>query len=220
VKIDIHSHGNKVSKENILIKVLPPTYDSKEAQQSFCYGIHPWDVDNVNMGNCLRKLKELSKNKFFFALGEIGLDKVRGPEIGVQTKVLQIQIEIAIQEDIRIIVFHCVKAYSELFDLLSKSKYTGAIILHDYNSTLQMAEQYLKHFNVYFSFGAKLANSSTKSAKSIQGITQNRIFLETDDQLELTIEDIYTKASLLLGVSPMALEKQIHKNYLFLLNSK
>jgi TatD DNase family protein len=213
MKVDIHTHSGQDFQSHLAIHILPLDYEFNSPPYSFCYGIHPWDIENIDFETFESRMRNFVKNDKFFALGEIGLDKVRGPKLELQIKSFELQVKFAIKENINIVIVHCVRAYSEVFDQLVSLNYKGTVIIHDFNSTPEMAKQYLGKFNTYFSFGVKLKNIKTNASKSIGSIPINRVFLETDDQNDFSIQDVYKFASDILNLSITELELQLSQNF-------
>ena len=58
----------------------------------FSAGIHPWDSDREI---AISKLEQLVAHHNCLAVGECGLDKLKGPDLKVQQKVFLMQLELA-----------------------------------------------------------------------------------------------------------------------------
>ena len=95
------------------------------------------------------------------------------------------------------VIIHCVKAYSELLEILKKYNIKIPSIIHCFNENEQIAEQ-LMNYKICFSFGKSILNAESKAAKVFKQLPPDRVFFETDDS-ELSISDIYKKAAELSG---------------------
>ena len=113
----------------------------------------------------------------------------------------------------RPLIIHCVKAYADLLKILKARKFSGRILIHDYSGNFAMAQSLLK-FDCYFSFGKSLFSNKLAAASVLRFLPKDKIFLETDDQLDFSIEDIYKKAAFILELDEKNCEKLFHLNLL------
>lgn len=112
MKFDIHTHNISNERKSIL-----NGYDVKNNTQIFSIGIHPWDSDeNFKFVNIIRSL--LSSD-LCVAIGECGLDKIKGPDISIQISTFREQIKLSEQFQLPVII-HCVRAFNELIQLKKK----------------------------------------------------------------------------------------------------
>lgn len=202
--IDIHSHH--INSSDNIFQII----NSSNTSHNFCFGLHPWDIEKFSFTEVKAKIEGLYQHDHFFALGEIGLDKVCNTRFDKQKEVFIQQLELANQLNIQRIIIHSVKAHSDILEIFTKLKIKQNILIHDYYGSIETANQYLK-FNCYFSFGAKLFTNK-KAQLALTQLPIARIFFETDDQLEFSIEDIYIKASHLLNLPISSLKEQIYLN--------
>lgn len=193
--VDIHSHLKKTTNNLVFIV------------GKHCLGIHPWELmtpfNELDTSMKFEQLKNYSSEKML-GIGECGLDRRRKGIVSIeeQMKVFLWHMQWALKEKLPLII-HCVKAYSDLLELLVQTKYTGKILVHDFRGNLDEAHA-LSFFDVYFSFGKSLFMPDQKVTKNFKNISRDRIFLETDDQDEFSIEDIYYKAADLLELEMSA----------------
>lgn len=210
--IDIHTHkiNNNFDIESIYI---PKLNTFNQHSSKFCLGLHPWEVDNYSIEDVLYKIEDYLSDINFWALGEIGLDKLK-PNFSKQLEYFDKQLQFAIDNRVQRIVIHNVKADQEVFHGLKKSNFKGHIIFHDWNSNSKITNQFLKYFNAYFSFGDKLFKPQTTSFKNFEEIDLTRVFLETDDQENHDIYEVYEKAAQLRGLPLSSLQSFIRANLL------
>lgn len=212
--VDIHSHA--ITNDPALIEIIvanihtltiaPPITNTK-----ICVGLHPWEVDSFEMERFKPILKHYLSNPNFFALGEIGLDKVHKADYKKQMDIFEHQLDIANKFRIPRIVIHSVKAHSEIIQTLKSKNIKQKILIHDFYSSIETAKQYLQ-FDTYFSFGKKIFTNE-KAQQALRTLPQDRIFLETDDQLDYNIFDIYQKACEHLEISLEELKEILFKNF-------
>jgi len=206
--INIHTHNHDASSVSV-INLFPEDVDSIVPEKLYSIGIHPWNVTKINTPKQIQTISETAEKENIFAIGEIGLDKLHS-EFNLQKDVFLKQINIAKMLDKPIIV-HCVKAFSELLEILKTEKLTIPVIIHRYSGNITVAEQLLK-FGCYLSFGHELFNSQSKVSKVFKKIPLKYIFLETDDA-KITINDVYEKAAEIKTISVTELNEKIRSNF-------
>jgi len=206
--INIHTH-NKKYNNNCIINLFPNETNCIEDNKFYSIGIHPWDVAKVDISKQLEVIEEYSHKKNILAIGEIGLDKYHD-NFELQKKIFLQQIEIANSIDKPIIV-HFVKAYSELLEILKTNIIKVPIIIHRYSANKTIAKELIK-FGCFLSFGHELFNSKSKVQRVFKQQPLENIFLETDDS-EISIEDIYKKASEIKDIEIKLLQESIVYNF-------
>jgi TatD DNase family protein len=149
----------------------------------FSFGIHPWYADisgisptfleQLNLPTCL-------------AIGEIGLDKLKGPDFKTQTHVFEKQIELSESLELPVII-HCVKAWNELKILKRKLNPIQPWIFHGFSKVSILDEVLSEGF--YVSFGEAILKNR-KLLDSASKTPNEKVFLETDDS-EVPIEMVY-----------------------------
>lgn len=203
--IDIHTHHTRTELSNNLNLVVG----------IHALGLHPWKMTApFELDSYQKKFREI-KTKFnprVLAIGECGLDRRREgiAEMPIQEKVLEWHMDWALEVK-RPVIIHCVRSQSDLLKILKEKKYEGKIILHDFAGNLIEAEQFL-NYDCYFSFGPRLFNKTTKACLVLASLSPERIFLETGDQFEYKIDDIYKRASEVLNIDQNKLEDLFFQN--------
>jgi TatD DNase family protein len=206
--INIHTH-NKNCNNTCIINLFPNEVAFFEDNNFFSIGIHPWDVAIIDIEKQIRIVKEYSHKKNILAIGEIGLDKYR-EDFELQKEMFLKQIDIANHVEKPIIV-HCVKAYSDLLEILKNKNLKIPIIIHRYSGNKTIAKELLK-FGCFLSFGHELFNSKSKLQKVFKQQPLENIFLETDDS-KISIENIYKKASEIKEIDIESLHEAILFNF-------
>lgn len=150
--IDIHTHIGEVRADAILCvdpteRECLPTGEGKLSA-----GIHPWNADKADQ-NVWTTLKNWLNDKRIVAIGEVGIDRLRGPQIEIQTDVFERQAELAVEYKLPLII-HCVRA----FDILLRiHQHTPAFadsqwIVHGFRGKPELAKQLL-NCGIDLSFG-------------------------------------------------------------------
>ena len=209
--VDIHTHTPKTADDLIQIVNLDLEQPCPE-QGYYCYGIHPWKLDNADfqLEEAFSMLKERLYSPNVLALGEAGLDKMHKESFEQQIAVFERQIDLseALQKPM---ILHDVKSHNEILALRKKHKAKQPWILHGFNGTEQDIRQ-LTGQGLYLSVGEGLLHLERKIYNSFKHIDLDYLFLETD-MAEVGIETIYEAAAKTLGIDIAVLQRQLFANF-------
>ncbi len=169
----------------------------------FSVGVHPWQADIKSLSEIIPSLHHQNCR----AIGEVGLDRLKGPSMEIQHAMLLSQLALA-NELQKPVIFHMVRAWDEFYALL-KSKQTPWII-HGFNSPKQFPR--LLQTNVLFSLGpASLQNPHMHPI--LTQIPLNRVLFETD-YIAIDINQVYLDYSLATSAPLEDVYAQIEQNFL------
>lgn len=166
-------------------------------------GIHPWEATGRNASELLPLSEDVQ------AIGETGLDFVRGASRSEQLRVLREQLALAAQMRLPVIL-HCVRAFEPLMTEL-RHRELRAVIFHGFIGSPEQAEQALEQ-GYYLSFGERTFRSP-KTLEALHRTPLDRIFCETDES-DTPIQEIYRRTAEAKGVATDELAKAIWNNYL------
>ncbi|MGK0367582.1 MAG: TatD DNase family protein [Thermoproteota archaeon] len=204
--IDIHTHLPE-NKNHFQFKILELSKEDHEPKTTFFIGLHPWYIDDKTQDKeqLFQKLKNNTKHSNFIGLGEVGLDRVCDVNFTLQKETLIKQFEWTKELKINIMSLHLVKSHSDFFEILASNILMPKnIILHDFQANTEILKKYLALISpkrcFYFSFGHRLL-SSEKIQSLFMAAPLERVFLETDDQTGISLEEIYQKAAELKSIS-------------------
>lgn len=186
------------------MKDWPPT----EGILHYSVGIHPWYLTEKNAEEQYAWLEEVVHRPGVVAIGECGLDKLRGAPLSLQQEAFKRCVVLAEQVSLPLII-HAVKCTQELICLKKELRPTLPWIIHGFRGRKEVAQEYLKH-GFYLSFGEHYRE------EALRIVPFHRLFLETDESL-LPIEAIYRKVAFTLDMTVEELGEKIEK-YDFLPN--
>ncbi len=172
----------------------------------FSLGIHPWNVNPIEDNFLLFELEVKKKN--CLAIGEIGLDKLKGPRIEIQIDMFTKQIEISEKLELPVII-HCVKAWNELYLLYKKFQPKQIWIFHGFNK-VGILNEVLKT-DLMISIGSSIF-TNIQLQESLKLIPNEKLLLETDEA-NVDILEIYQKISEIKKISLQELEQIIEENF-------
>ena len=151
-------------------------------------GLHPWFLTKENGEKDLETLAELLKKPNILAVGECGLDKIKGESLDVQTTFFEAQIRLA--EAVRKpVIIHCVRAFNEIIAVKKRLKPSVPLVIHGFNKNGIVLAELLKN-DFYISIGHAILRGSDDFKKSVLTIPLNRLFFETDDK-DVAVQSIY-----------------------------
>ena len=170
----------------------------------FSVGVHPWQADVKTLSEIIPAIHHQNCH----AIGEVGLDRLKGPSMEIQHAMLLSQLALA-NELQKPVIFHLVRAWDEFYAVL-KSKQQTPWIIHGFNSPKQFPR--LLQTNVLFSLGpASLQNPHMQSI--LTHIPLNRIMFETDDTAS-DINQVYLNYSQATSTPLEEVYAQIEQNFL------
>ena len=199
--INIHTHHFQNQGIEIINKE-----DNPFTNGLFSYGIHPWNAEKW-LELATHFFTETSKENCL-AIGEIGLDKLKGPSIHEQINVFKAQIAISEQQQLPVII-HCVKAWNEIKQLKQQLKPQQAWIYHGFEKAALVED--VVNSSTYLSFGAALL-TNLKLQEALLKVPLNQLFLETDTA-DCSILTLYEFVSKLKNIPLQELEISIEQNF-------
>lgn len=216
--LDFHAHQRKPAEKEIVIQSLFLQNDlitNNSDKIFFTSGLHPWHADQLSIKEVKTRLEQFINSKSIIAVGEAGLDKLKGPNLDVQVKVFKQHIEIAEKYNLPLIV-HSVKAHNEILKLKIETKSKVPWVIHQFNGSQQLAIDFIKQ-GFYLSVSKHINNERSKINHYFGELPIEKIFLETDDY-DIDIKYLYAYAARKFNMSIEDFKKQLIKNLKSLLN--
>lgn len=186
---DIHSH-NRVPSDN---RVISLDYDSDVPSEGYySIGIHPWRTAEIDsLYDLMYSLAAKTSKENVVAIGEAGLDRLRGADIKRQTELFTAQALLA-EQLAKPLVIHCVKAFDLLMSLKKKLNPEQTWIVHGFRGKPETARQLLDA-GISLSFGEKF------NIEALRIVDDKHLYTETDesqadiDSIRSKITDIRSK---------------------------
>ena len=199
---NIHTHVS-VHLESEILSLAPEELSTDNRSFYASVGIHPWTLTEENANIQWEALCESIKDKRIVAIGECGLDKLKGPSMELQTAVFKQEAALAEDSSLPLII-HCVKAFNELIQLKKGISPRQPWIIHGFRGKLPLALDCIRH-GFYLSIGSHFQENALKA------IPLDRLFIETDESEE-SIGSIYQRVAETKGISQQELLEAINKN--------
>ncbi|MDD2512266.1 MAG: TatD family hydrolase [Proteiniphilum sp.] len=206
---DIHTHqlfleDNDDPYHSCIFDVYPLEFEvAKESyhRHAFSCGIHPWYSEDSNTQ--MAYLNEIAPNPRIIAIGETGLDRLKGPSFEIQIPVFKKHIELSERLG-KPVIIHCVKAWEELMQVRRETRPSQPWIIHGYRGKPELTHRLIRE-GFLFSVGNHI------QVDSMQLIPLDALFCETDED-EMSIRDIYLQASHALNMDPEEFASSIAEN--------
>ena len=199
--IDIHTH--QIQPREDVLAIVNLSFEKPHPSENGLYsmGIHPWDISVLSPLKTEEQLETI-RTESLFAIGEIGLDKIKSSDLSTQLELFKTQIAIANQRK-KPIIIHCVKAFNEV--LQQKTAIKNPAIIHGFRGKPILMKS-LCDAGFFLSFGERF------NEKTVEETPLDRLFLETDDS-ETTIQSIYQRVAEIKHCDLSSLEKSIEENF-------
>ena len=175
--LDCHTHNTSA---NGIISVCPDKFQPKPGHL-YSVGFHPW---YTTKDSDIALLESQLSPPQVVALGEAGLDKLRGSGLDVQMPIFEKQALLA-EEFCKPMIIHCVRYYDIILALQKKIHPRQPWIIHGFMGKPELAKQ-LTDKGIYLSFGEKF------NALSVSITPKEQILVETDES-HIPIEQIAAK---------------------------
>lgn len=201
--INIHTHH--LSKDNGVFLFNNRFNHDKDyfSEKYYSIGIHPWDSD---IEISFTEFEKLIKDANCLAIGECGLDKLKGPNIETQKQVLILQLELAIKYN-KPVIIHCVKAFDELIKICKSYLNKITIIIHGYNKNSELAKQLIS-IGFYLSLPLNFVIHN-----DVIELDLNKLFFETDDKKNNSIQTVYGTFARKYNYDLESLKAKINLNF-------
>lgn len=215
--IDIHTHFRTNVPD--VISVLNFTQNDNwedivladfNTLKHYSIGLHPWFVTVENAEIDFNKISKIIDNQRVIAVGECGLDKLRGEFLELQKLVFERQIRLAEQYK-KPILIHCVKAFNEVIAVKKRLRPRVPMVIHGFNQNENILKELLKN-DFYISIGTNVLIESSNAFNAISHIPLTHLFLETDDK-KADIKQVYEQVAAILNMPLEELKVIIFNNF-------
>lgn len=142
---DIHTHRLDAGPDAVIcVDPSETPLPELRADRHYSVGIHPWRA-HLATPEAWAELGRLAASPLVVAIGEAGLDTLRGPALAeVQTPVFVRQAELA--ETLgKPLIIHAVRSWQQLIALRRSMRPSVPWIIHGFRGNPQLARQLLDH---------------------------------------------------------------------------
>ncbi len=178
----------------------------------FSIGLHPWNIVGTDIEEAMATVAKFAEKGNCVAVGECGLDRLKGPDMQIQSEIFSRHVRIA-ESLSKPVVVHCVRAYTELIGNRKETPCRIPWVAHRFNGDIETASRLISH-GIMLSFGPELRNSQ-KLRDVFARIPAEKVFLETDNS-PIDVCEIYSLAADIKKISPDDLKRSMVKAQLAL----
>jgi len=195
---------------------IPPVTDihnhKKPPSRYISIGLHPWDTQPAYLSaGQLPNLSQLAQRPDILAIGETGLDALRGASLDIQEAIFLSHIQVS--ETIgKPLIIHLVKALDRFMRIRRECQPIQPWILHGFRGKPQTVTQLLTAHcpsPLYFSIGEKF------NPAAVAIIPADRLLVETDESRRPPAE-ILEKIAIARKEPPVKLATTVNANALHL----
>lgn len=186
--IDIHTHSLDSEIGSALISIGIKS-GLMEKGKYYSVGLHPWNISN-NEDDNIDMMSQLLSYSNVLAVGECGLDSVRGPSMDMQETVFIKQLKLSESFE-KPVIIHQVKAIDRVILLKKEMRPKQRWLIHGFRGGPIQATQLLA-LNIDISFGKNF------NIETLKQIPLNRLFVESDEYCN--VFDIYSSISNVLSI--------------------
>ena len=204
---DCHTHHPPADGTVVAIRNVRLGIDALPATGLFSVGVHPWDAASTDIA----VLDQAIGHDGIVAMGETGLDRACGVSWSAQEQMFIEHIRRSEEHRLPLII-HCVRAYDDVIRMRAAHRATMPWIFHGFNKSGDVIDR-LVEAAMYVSFGGALLRDGSPAASALCRVPKHRILLETDDDADLRIADVYAATASLLNVSIQDLCTTQHENF-------
>lgn len=202
--LDIHTHHAAPQAEAVVCATIMDF--NPLVSQLYSLGYHPWDTEKEPSTVEWEHFESMAMDPHIVAIGECGIDLLRGGALYRQLLIMKKQIEIS-ERLKKPLIIHDVKAHDIILGLKRDLKPQQKWLIHGFRGKPSLAAMLIKA-GINLSFGEKFNPDTLKS------VPLEMIFAETDESL-LNIEAIIGRLSAVIGKN---LTDQIASNTTWFLN--
>lgn len=165
---DIHTHNPEAGDDSI---INLPLHAPLPARGYSSVGIHPWDTATATADD-MEEIERLAADPRVVAIGETGIDKLRGGDINRQIDILKRHIDLSERLG-KPLILHIVRAFPEIIRLRMLLHPTQRWIIHGFRGKPELARELLSH-----GFDLSLGEAYNTATAAI--IPPDRLFHESD----------------------------------------
>ena len=199
---DIHTH-HKAPEPEAVVSTGIADFCPIEGQL-YSVGIHPWDTAGFMVDK--EKFETIASNHLVVAIGECGIDKIKGAPLFRQMQIFRYHVETS-EKLKKPLVIHDVKAHDIIYGLNRDLNPAQKWMIHGFRAKPSVAKM-MTDTGIYLSFGEYF------NEETVKAVPENLILAETDES-SLSIDEIIARISSVRGED---MEQKIIENTRTFLN--
>lgn len=206
--LDFHTHSMRHADTQNVQEIISVHLGQQKQYQYFTVGMHPWWTEQQVSPTQKDELVNLLQQDNCLAMGEMGMDNLKGPSMETQMDILRSLLTIA-DEQGKSVIIHCVRAFNQLVQIKKEFPNIKNWCVHGYGRHATLARQLIDQ-GFYLSLMPTMPLD--KYQQLYDELPHDRLFLETDSMKEADITTIYSNVAAMLNVEVSHLCRQINRN--------
>lgn len=198
--VDFHTHNLRAC--DALISVSPCDFAPADGCR-YSVGIHPWHTEGGDVEAQWAALEAAVGDSRVVAIGETGLDSLKGAPMDVQLRLLKRHIALA-EAVGKPLVIHMVRTSQQVLKAWRESRKSVAWAIHGFRGNERVVAL-LVEAGLYVSFGERF------NASALKAVPLDRMLAETDES-QLAIAQIVEKMATVLQLPASRLEAVLAAN--------
>ena len=199
---DAHTHRRSALLPLTLRSLHLDEVSEIDPRGRYSVGVHPWKMsDEFSFDE--RQFEALLSLPGVVAVGECGIDRLRGVSMETQLEVFEAQIRMADAMGLPV-VMHNVRAQAEFMTLAARYP-AVRFVWHGFRGGVEMAHQLLRR-GVILSFGVRYNEAALRE------VPLESLLLESDESEDEALALLYRQAAVCRGVSTAELADAMSRN--------
>lgn len=185
--LDIHTHHPAPAPDAIISLSITDDIPMLPGNQLYSTGFHPWAIPvSKHAEQLLLRLRQLASQPCVAAIGEAGIDTLKGGPLAIQMNIFALQVKLS-EELAKPLIIHNVKAHDIIASMRRDLKPNQTWIIHGFRGKTSIAR-------ILLDAGCSLSFGEYFNPESLKFTPTDRIFAETDES-SLQITEIITRMS-------------------------
>tara|TARA_Y100001949_G_C15933394_1_gene306710 strand:- start:159 stop:824 length:666 start_codon:yes stop_codon:yes gene_type:complete len=205
--LDFHTHSLRQTDNPNVIEIVSIHLGQDKGYDYFTIGMHPWWTEKPVSPTQKAELITLLNQEKCLAMGEMGLDNLKGPDMNTQMDILRSLLTIA-EEQQKPVIIHCVRAFDQFLKIKKEFPAIPNWCVHGYGRHSTLAKQLIEQ-GCYVSL---MPSKDEKYADWFEQLPLDHLFLETDSMPNVSILQVYDQVVRATGISKDNLIKQMNHN--------
>lgn len=200
--LDFHTH--RADAVDALISVDARQF-APQPGKWYSVGFHPWHGVNRLTEADFELLAACARHGQVLAIGETGMDKLRGGSLDLQAQAFVRHLQVAATVG-KPVVVHCVRAAQDILDCRRRNRLDDVqLAIHGFRNNERVAHMLLDA-GCYLSYGLRF------NAAALMATPPDRLLIETDDNAA-SIRDVARQVAQTLGLTLQDVVGHTNANY-------
>ena len=187
----LDSHTHRLEAQQAIINVSPAQFNPQPGK-TYAVGIPPWHSAHAN-AETMQLLRQAAAHRQVVAIGETGLDALRGAPLERQQQLFDFHISLAEQWG-KPLVVHMVRTSQQVLKAWRHSQQSVKVMIHGMRSNERVAQPLIEA-GFYMSYGSRF------NPRTLHTTPLDHLLVETDDDPNARIDQVAQVIARYLGMT-------------------